>query len=75
MLFFLQRLRTSLYSSFFNYLLFAAADVVVAQDDTTVKVIMSLKRVFKLLLDATASSEKELGKAEFDLLGQVISIT
>lgn len=42
-----------------------------SQDESTAKLTSTLKRVFKLLLGCTASSAKELGKAEFDLLGQV----
>jgi len=40
-------------------------------DETSVKVKQQLSRIFTYLLSCTGGGSKELGKPEFDLLGQV----
>jgi hypothetical protein len=65
---------TSFFFFFFFFFSYCCCCWLSFQDESTAKVIGSLKRVFKLLLDGTAASAKELGKAEFDLLGQVKSM-
>ena len=52
----------------------AEVEVFDEEDEETAAITPKLKRIFKLLLGCTGGGSKELGKPEFDLLGQLVGL-